>query len=218
MTKKEKQQLEMFKADVSWFHIFKELIRNKTWARLSASATKLYPVIKSFVSHETGSAFPSLDTLQEYSGLARASVVKALKELEAEGLLVKTSGGRNSSNNYAIVEKFDVKNEQGLPAASVSFDYMPAYVKDAVAELKNFVAEGLTTPDGKVNYIRIDNLTLNLFQPNSKQINNDIDVQPMVMPKEAIKGIKDVLAHQDTDEARLMLGKAKKSQEKMDGS
>jgi len=215
MTKKEKQQLEMFKADVGWFHIFKELIRNKTWEKLSLSSAKLYPVIKSFINHQNGSAFPSIDALEEYSGLSRASVIKALKELEAKGLLTKTTSGRNS--NYAIVEKFDVKDEHGQSKASVSFDYMPAYVKDAVAELKNFVAEGLTTPDGKVNYIRIDNLTLNIFQPDSQQINNDnrknIEVQPMVMPKEAIKGIKDVLAHQDTEEARLMLGKAKKSQD-----
>ena len=74
MSKKQDQE-ELFKTDVSWFHIFKELIRNKTWARLSSNSKSLYPVIKAYINHENGTAFPSLDTLQEYSGLARASVV-----------------------------------------------------------------------------------------------------------------------------------------------
>ena len=109
MTKKAQAQSELFKTDVSWFHIFKEVIRGKAWAEMSSNAKALYPVIKSFVNHESGSAFPSLDTLQEYSGLARASVVKGIKELEAKGYLTKVSGNRTSSNNYSVVERFDVK-------------------------------------------------------------------------------------------------------------
>lgn len=120
---------------------------------------------------ESGSAFPSIDTLQEYSGLARASVIKALKELEIEGLLLKTTTkGRHS--NYTLVEKFDVKDEEGRPAASVSFDYLPAYVSDAVTELKNFVAQGLTLPDGKTNFIKIENLTLNIAHGGNNITNN----------------------------------------------
>ena len=194
MTKQEKQQLEIFKADVSWFHIFKELIRNKTWARLSSNSKSLYPVIKAFVNHENGSAFPSLDTLEEYSGISRPSVVKALKELEAEGLLIKISGTRNSSNNYAIVEKFHVKDNQGQPMASVSFDYMPAYIKDAVAELKNFVVQGLTTPDGKTNYIRIENLVLNVINGNQ-----GTQIQQFVTPEEAIKQMKEIIGKKPVD-------------------
>lgn len=196
MTKKEQAQTELFKTDVSWFHIFKELIRNKTWARLSGSATKLYPVIKAHINHESGSAFPSIDTLQEYSGLARASVVKALKELEAEGLLVKTSGGRTTSNNYSVIEKFNVKDGEGRPAASVSFDYLPAYVTDAVAELKNFMAQGLTLPDGTtyIKDIKIENLTLNIFKGSNPTQNN---IQQVITPEEAIKAMKDVLAKKE---------------------
>jgi biotin operon repressor len=108
MTKKELAQSELFKTDTTWFHMFKEIIRNGTWARLSSNSKSLYPVIKAYINWESGAAFPSIDTLQEYSGLARASVIKALKELEAEGLLIKqTTAGRHS--NYTLVEKFDVK-------------------------------------------------------------------------------------------------------------
>ena len=208
MTKGEKKELaqqELFKTDMSWFHVFKELIRSGTWANLSSNSKSLYPVIKAFINHESGSAFPSLDTLQQYSGLARASVVKALKELEAEGLLVKTAGNRTTSNNYQVVEMFDVKDAQGRPAASVSFDYMPAYVTDAVAELKNFMAQGLTLPDGKTNFIKIENLTLNINHAGSVQNY----IQNVISPEQAIKGMKDILANRNTEEARTIQGKAK---------
>ena len=202
MTKKEQAQTELFKTDVSWFHIFKELIRNKTWARLSGSATKLYPVIKAYINHQSGSAFPSIDTLQEYSGLSRASVIKALKELEVEGLLVKNSSGRNS--NYSMIEKFDIKDGEGRPAASVSFDYMPAYVTDAVAELKNFMAQGLTLPDGKTNFIKIENLTLNIA--NAHGGGSAFNINAPMNAGSMIKGIKDMLAKKDSAEAQLVQG------------
>jgi hypothetical protein len=168
------QQSELFKTDIGWFHIFKELIRNGTWARLSLPTKALYPVIKSFANHQSGAAFPSVDTLEEFSGLARASVFKALKELETEGLLTKETKGR--SNNYALVEKFEVKDTEGRPAASVSFDYMPSLVGDAVAELKNFMAQGMVMPDGKTQFIKIENLTLNInyFHEGSNQTTNNL--------------------------------------------
>jgi biotin operon repressor len=166
------EQSELLKTDIGWFHIFKELIRNKTWAKLSSNSRSLYPVIKAYANHKNGEAFPSIDTLQEFSGLARASVMKALKELETEGLLVK-SGAAGRHNNYSLIEKFEVTDLDGRPTASVSFDYMPALVGDAVAELKNFMAKGLTIPDGKTQFIKIENLTLNITQNIvDKQINS----------------------------------------------
>jgi len=168
------EQSELFKTDIGWFHIFKELIRNGTWARLSGASKAVYPVIKAYANHQSGEAFPSIETIQEFSGLARASVFKALKELEAEGLLAK-SGAAGRHNNYSLIEKFEVTDSEGRPAASVTFDYMPALVGDAVAELKNFIASGMTSPDGKLQYIKIDNLTLNITHNNIE--NQNIDKQ-----------------------------------------
>lgn len=168
------EQSELFKTDVGWFHIFKELIRNKTWARLSSNSKSLYPVIKAYANHKSGEAFPSIDTLQEFSGLARASVVKALKELEAEGLLAK-SGTAGRHNNYSLIEKFEVTDSEGRPAASVTFDYMPALVGDAVAELRNFMAQGMTMPDGKTQFIKIENLTLNITQIAKQNVDKQIN-------------------------------------------
>lgn len=198
MTKQE--QSELFKTDVTWFHIFKELIRNGTWARLSTNAKSVYPVIKAFINWESGSAFPSIDTIEQYSGISRPSIVKALKELEAEGLLIK-AGAKGRGSNYTLVEKFDVTGEDGRPAASVSFDYLPAYVGDAVTELKNFVAQGLTLPDGKTNFIKIENLTLNIAHGGGSNIvGNTINAG---LSTEALaQGINDLLANKDTEQSR----------------
>ena len=202
MTKKQPiAQSELFKTDTTWFHMFKEIIRNGTWARLSSNSKSLYPVIKAYINWESGAAFPSIDTLQEYSGLARASVIKALKELEAEGLLIKqTAAGRHS--NYTLVEKFDVKDGEGRPAASVSFDYLPSYVGDAVTELKNFVAQGLALPDGKTNFIKIENLTLNIANGGGSNIVNNIRAG---MDEETLmQGIKDMAANKNSAQAQLV--------------
>lgn len=201
MSKKEVAQSELFKTDTTWFHMFKEIIRNGTWARLSSNSKSLYPVIKAYINWESGAAFPSIDTLQEYSGLARASVIKALKELEAEGLLIKqTVAGRHS--NYTLIEKFDVKDGEGRPAASVSFDYLPGYVGDAVTELKNFVAQGLTLPDGKTSFIKIENLTLNIANGGGHIYNNNI--RSGMDETTLIQGIKDMAAKKDTPQAKLV--------------
>jgi hypothetical protein len=201
MTKKQVAQSELFKTDTTWFHMFKEIIRNGTWARLSSNSKSLYPVIKAYINWESGAAFPSIDTLEQYSGISRPSVIKALKELEVEGLLIKqTTAGRHS--NYTLVEKFDVKDGEGRPAASVSFDYLPSYVGDAVTELKNFVAQGLALPDGKTNFIKIENLTLNIANGGGSVYNNNI--RAGMDEATLMQGIKDMAASKNTPQAQLV--------------
>lgn len=151
-------QQELFQADVSWFHMFKELIKTKTWAKMSAPAKALYPTIKAFTNWKDGRSFPSIDTLEEYSGLARASVIKALGELEGLGYIssIKTPGKKTV---YKLIERFEIQGEDGRPVASASFDYLPGIVQDATVELKNYVAKGLTS-DGTMQHIHIDKFVI----------------------------------------------------------
>jgi biotin operon repressor len=206
MKRDEEVQADLFKADVSWFHIFKEIIRNGTWAKLSTNAKSLYPVVKAFINWESGSAFPSIDTLEAYSGISRPSIVKALKELEKDGLLVKTTT-KGKGSNYTLVEKFNVKDGDGRPAASVSFDYLPSHVTDAVAELRNFMAQGLTLPDGKTNFIKIDSLTLNIHSGSGNNITNNI--RGGMDEATLMKGIRDIANKNDSAEALLVAEMAK---------
>lgn len=157
----QEKQDDLFRADTSWFHIFKEIIRNGTWSRMSPSAKAIYPVVKSYANWEHGGAFPSIDTLEQYSGVSRPSVVKALKELEELGLLKKVTT-RGKGSTYSLVEKFDVRDGDGNKTASVSFDYIPASTAAIMAEFKRMLSQGLVSQDGKNIFIKIDNITLNM--------------------------------------------------------
>lgn len=158
---KKEEQGDLFKADLSWFHIFKELVRNGTWASLSPNAKAIYPVIKTFVNWESGDAFPSIDTLEQFSGVSRPSVVKALKELEGMGLLFKESK-RGKGSSYTLIEKFAVQDQSGNIATEISFDYTPRDLEKAIVEIKQFLASGLVVPNGAESLAKIENFTLNV--------------------------------------------------------
>lgn len=203
-------QSELFNTEAAWVHIFKEIVRSKVWADLSPLGAKAYVAVKSFTNWESGEAFPSIDTLQEYSGLARASVIKALKELEEKGLL-RRDNKRGKGSSYMLVEQFEVTDQTGRPAASVSFDYTPGLVKDAVTELKNFIANGLTL-DGKAQYIKIEHLTLNIAHGGNIQnntYNQTIDTNLV------LKGMRDMLEKRDTPEAEAVRALSGKTDNKL---
>lgn len=175
-----------FLTDTSWFHIFKELIRSGQWAGMSTAAAKVYPVIKAFINWETGNAFPNLETIEKYSGLSRASVVKALKELEGLGVLRKDHQ-QGAKGKYTVVERFNVEDADGRPQASVTFDYLPAFVSDTVTQLKHFLVTG-KAPEGGVNIIQIE--TLNL-QVNTDQAHGVMETGGSSKPKRlTVKDLK----------------------------
>lgn len=205
MTKLEQQQ--ELKADTSWFHIFKEIIRSETWAKMSANAKAVYPAIKAFINWESGSAFPSIDTIERYSGVSRPSVVKALKELEELGLLVKNTT-KGKSTNYGMVEKFDVKDGDGKHAASVSFDYIPSSAAGAIAEFKRILSSGFISSDGKTNFIKIDTLNLNIHTGTGDNTINNIFSG--LEEGAVLKGIRDMANKIDSREARLIAELAEK--------
>ena len=197
--KKQNDQQELFQTEVSWFHMFKEMIRSKTWAKMSPVSKSLYPTIKSFSNWQTGSTFPSIDTLEEYSGLSRPSVMKGLKELEDLGYIrSKKTPGRPTL--YTLIEKFDIKDGEGIPVASASFDYLPSLLGDAMVELKNYVAKGMTG-DGQLQLIHVDrfvieNLTVVSGHDNiGTQNNNNIDIGAL------FQGIQDRMEGKITEAA-----------------
>lgn len=155
---KKPDQQELFQTDVSWFHMFKELIKTKTWATMSLAAKALYPTIKAFTNWKDGRSFPSLDTLEEYSGLSRASVIKALAELEALGY-IQSDKRAGKKTVYKLIEKFEIQGTDGRPIASASFDYLPGIVQDATVELKNYVAKGMSA-NGQLQHIHIDKFVI----------------------------------------------------------
>lgn len=134
------QQEEIFAAQTTWFHVFKDMIDSGDMAKLPATAVKIYLVIKAHINFTTGCSFPALETIVEKSGVSRAQVMRDLKALEDKGYLTKEKRGR--SNVYHLREKIEIKDDTGRPAAVATWDYLPGGVREAVADLKNVLITG----------------------------------------------------------------------------
>jgi len=166
MTPKKTNQQELFKAETTWFHVFKSMIDSGDLANMTGSELKVYLVVKSFTNFSTGRSFPAIENIAESSGLSASQVTRALRKLEANDYIRIEKKGRR--NHYTLREKVDCVDDTGRPAAVATWDYIPQGVTAAQAELKNFLASGV---DGKI--INIERLTLNVFTDHSTQVNFD---------------------------------------------
>lgn len=192
MTKQE-QQSELFKAETTWFHVFKDMIDSGDMATLDGSSIKVYLVIKSYTNFSTGRAFPALELIASKAGLSERQVMRCLIELEKLGYISKEKTGRH--NTYTLREKVSIKDSEGRPQAVATWDYIPNSVKDAMAELKHAVITGEMV-GGKV--IHIENLVLNVMTgDNSTQVNingADFDKLPLDI-KEKLAAMRLSLIH-----------------------
>ncbi len=144
-------QQELFAPDFGWFHFFRTIIKNDTWAKMSLASKALYPVVKSYVASENGAAFPSYDTLAKKSGLSLQSVSKALNELAELGMITATKAvGKKSI--YSMKETFDVHHPISGRAGTVSFDYVPQLVQKAVEEMKALITTGAQGKIIQINF------------------------------------------------------------------
>lgn len=167
MTKQE-QSAELFKAETTWFHVFKDMIDNGDMATLDGSTIKVYLVIKSYTNFSTGRAFPAHDLIASKAGLSERQVIRCLLELEQAQYITKEKVGRH--NVYTLREKVSIKDSEGRPQAVATWDYIPNSVKDAMAELKHAVITG-DMVGGKIIHIENLVLNMNITGDNSTQVN-----------------------------------------------
>lgn len=173
----EKAQAELFKAETSWFHVFKDMIDNGDMARLDGSTIKVYLVIKSYTNFATGIAFPSIELIAEKAGLSERQVMRCFTELENAGYITKEKLGRH--NVYTLREKVSITDSDGRPQAVATWDYIPHGVKDAMAEIKHALITGEML-GGRI--IHIEHLVLNVSTGDSTQVN--INADPSKLPAE----------------------------------
>lgn len=182
------QQNELFKAETAWFHIFKTMIDNGDVARMGPYATTVYLVIKSHTNFSTGRAFPALDTIAEKSGVSLAQVKRELKTLENLGYITTEKKGR--SNHYTLREKIEIRDDAGRPSAVATWDYLPASVSAAVADLKNVMMSGDTSG---ARVVHIERLTVNVANAGGVVLNiNDSKIPDEIRAKiaELLRGVK----------------------------
>jgi DNA-binding transcriptional ArsR family regulator len=155
------RQGDLFKAETTWFHIFRDMVESGDVAKMGPHAVTTYLVIKAHTNFATGQSFPGVDTIAAKAGMSTRQVLRELKVLEDHGYLNKRKEGRN--NHYTLREKVQVTDTEGRPTAVATWDYLPNSVKSAVADLKNVLVTG-DLSGAKV--VHIERLHLNV------QINN----------------------------------------------
>lgn len=148
---------EALEAETTWFHIFKAMIESGDLARMDGSTIKVYLVIKAHTNFATGRAFPAIETIAAKAGISEPQVKRCLKALEAQGYIAKERQGRN--NVYTLREKVQITDGDGRPAAVATWDYLPASVKEAVADLKNVLVSG---DFGGAKIVHIERLQVNV--------------------------------------------------------
>lgn len=161
-----KHQAELFSAETTWFHVFKDMIDSGDVAKMGAHAVTAYLVIKSYTNFSTGRAFPALETIAEKSGMSERQVMRELKTLEEHGYISKEKKGRH--NLYTLREKVSIKDDDGRPQAVATWDYIPGSVRDAVADLKHVMMTGEL---GGAKIVHIENLTVNINSGDGTQVN-----------------------------------------------
>lgn len=152
-------------ADPSWFHVFKDMIDSGEIARMGTQAFAVYAVIKRYIHHVSGDAFPSIELIAEKVGIVPRQVMRELKTLEEMGYLTKTKVGRR--NNYILREKVTIRDTAGEAYAVASWDYIPQGVSEAVKDLRNVLVAGDLSG---ARIVQIQHLTVNVARDNATQI------------------------------------------------
>lgn len=156
------RQAELFKAETTWFHVFRDMVESGDVAKMGPHAVTVYLVIKAHANFSTGRAFPALETVVEKSGISESQVKRSIKTLEELGYVSKEKKGRN--NIYTLREKVQVTDEHGRPTAMATWDYLPSSVSHAMADLKNVL---MTGDLGGAKIVHIERLNVNLQVNNS---------------------------------------------------
>lgn len=183
-------QGELFKAETTWFHVFRDMIENGDVAKMGPHAVTVYLVIKAHTNFSTGRAFPAVETIVEKSGISQRQVLRELKVLEEFGYITKEKKGR--SNHYTLREKVSITDEHGRPAAVATWDYLPSSVSHAMADLKNVLMTG-DLGGAKIVHIERLNVQINNGPGTAIQINEaDLAKLPEDMRETLLKLRRDI--------------------------
>lgn len=181
----------LFSAETTWFHVFKSMIESGDAARLGGTVFLVYCVIKAHTNFKQGAAFPSVETIARLTGVSDRQVMRALQALEENGYLTKARHGRN--NVYTLREKVTLNDPEGRPAAVATWDYLPATVEAARAELRHFL---LTGDEQAPQIIHIDRLVIENLNVQAGNHNQQINIRDIADP-ELREKVRQMMASRD---------------------
>lgn len=108
-------------------------------SEIGVNAFAVWHAIKSHADYQTGKSWPGIRRLIELTGLASASVQRAIKTLESAHLLKVTRLGQK--NCYVARERMDVRVGSRV-VVTIVIDYIPASMRQRLAKLKEAALSG----------------------------------------------------------------------------
>lgn len=120
--------------DTSFQTMQRDLFESGLVAEIGANAFASWLAIKNHADYNTGIAYPSVKRLMELTGLASATVQKAIKTLEEFKLLRRKKVGKRVF--YVARERLDLKFGK-LVICTIVVDYVPVKMRKTLDGLKN---------------------------------------------------------------------------------
>ena len=87
-----------------FFRVEHDLLRSEAFKTLGGSAIKVYLVIGLYSDFGTDWAYPSIRTIARQAGLSRQTVLTAIEQLTATGILA-TNKAKGRSTAYRIIRQ-----------------------------------------------------------------------------------------------------------------
>ena len=108
-------------ADTYWVHLLKDMVHSGEAAKIGPYAFAVYMVIKAH-TNANGTAFPSVPTIAEKSGMSEPQVKRQLKILTEAGFLTNLRPTNGTRNISPCVRKFTSKAAgRGLWPLGITF-------------------------------------------------------------------------------------------------
>lgn len=125
--------------DTSFTTQQRDLFESGLVAQIGVNAYAVWCAIKSHSDYQTGISWPSVRRMMELTGLASATVQKALATLEAAKLL--RSEVRKKRRYYVARERMDVRFGDRI-LCTIVVDYVPAKMRQTLARVQNALKSG----------------------------------------------------------------------------
>lgn len=173
-------QAELFdgggSVETRWFHVVQSMIHGNKIKEMGMPAFCVYCVLKSYVGHASGRAFPGREKICEHLGVSEASVDRALATLTKLGYVNKIKNGRH--NTYELTERFLMKTDSGDVIGHGESRYVPQQFQAMLAQLREIAATGKQIPGGiEIKIVLNANF---ITQGENGTVNNNVYQAPTV--------------------------------------
>lgn len=141
--------------DTTYHTIQRDMFTSGLAAQIGAAAFAVWNAIKVHADFDDGTAYPSIRTIGEATGLGNATVLRAIETLEGAHLLRKVAPGwpsnpakgtKGRSHRYIARERLDVRLGRRV-LCTVVVDYIPTQMQKRLQALKKALVAGQDLPE-----------------------------------------------------------------------